>query len=276
MAVQQWTTTGFELTPAGDASPAEGDDRIRELKETAGSLLDKEHIARDAGSTAAQGWHRAGSAIAYYQAAAPTNRPDDATALGATDAGRVWIDSDDGGAKYWDGSAFQWVYGQDLKTSANVVFTTVNGMTDAEMSQIENIGTTTISAAQWGYLGGLNQALATTSNVTHANVTASGDVSVTGGITAHSYITPNTLLDSSSPTNGQIYTALSADLEDGGTMMVSGGIGTGGNDLLAVGYATRSGTTITVHGVRSTTGAYGAVSCVSGGSTTYSAVLLAW
>lgn len=111
MAVQQWTTTGFELTPAGDASPAEGDDRIRELKETAGSLLDKEHIARDAGSTAAQGWHREGSAIVYYEAAEPTNRPDDATALGATDAGRLWYDSDDGSLLIYTGSAWTEVHG---------------------------------------------------------------------------------------------------------------------------------------------------------------------
>ena len=107
MAVQQWTANPFELSPADSDSPAEGAERIRELKETAGSLLDKEHKARDAGSVAAQGWHRSGSAIAYYAGTEPTTRPDGTTALAASDAGRLWTDSGDGTLDYWDGSSFE-------------------------------------------------------------------------------------------------------------------------------------------------------------------------
>ena len=39
------------------------------------------------------------------------------------------------------------------------------------MNQLKNIGLTTISTTQWGYLGNLNQDLNTASNVTFNNVT---------------------------------------------------------------------------------------------------------
>ncbi len=58
-------------------------------------------------------------------------------------------------------------------------------LTYAEVSQLGNIGTTTISAAQYGYLGALDQGLATTSDVTHANFTVTGAV-VKNGTTATS------------------------------------------------------------------------------------------
>ena len=54
-----------------------------------------------------------------------------------------------------------------LDVSAGTL-TTANGiesLTTAEVDQLENIGTTTISAGQWGYLGGMNQDVITTSDV---------------------------------------------------------------------------------------------------------------
>jgi hypothetical protein len=50
----------------------------------------------------------------------------------------------------------------------------INGTTlDFDIwQQLHNIGTTTISATQWGYLGGQDQAVATTSAPTFLNVTA--------------------------------------------------------------------------------------------------------
>ena len=123
MAVQQWTTNPFEMSPQDSDSPAEGAQRIRELKETAGSLLDKEHKARDAGSVAAQGWHRSGSAITYYTASEPTTRPDETTALDASDAGRLWVDSGTGLLQAFDGSAWEDVItDQSLKAGDNVTF----------------------------------------------------------------------------------------------------------------------------------------------------------
>ena len=47
----------------------------------------------------------------------------------------------------------------------------LSGLTTAEVNQLKNIGLTTISTTQWGYLGNLNQDLTTASNVTFNNVT---------------------------------------------------------------------------------------------------------
>ncbi len=47
-------------------------------------------------------------------------------------------------------------------------------LTAVELTQLQAIGATTISAAQWGYLGGLDQALSTTSNVVFAGFTSTG------------------------------------------------------------------------------------------------------
>lgn len=70
----------------------------------------------------------------------------------------------------------------DLDVGGNLTVTgTMGGLTAAERTQLANIDTTTISTTQWGYLGGLNQALATSSSPTFAALTVVGDM---GGITA--------------------------------------------------------------------------------------------
>ena len=51
------------------------------------------------------------------------------------------------------------------KTVAASQVTEISGLTAVEGAQLENIGSTTISATQWGYLGAFNQALVTTSDV---------------------------------------------------------------------------------------------------------------
>ena len=51
------------------------------------------------------------------------------------------------------------------KTVAASQVTEISNLTAAEGAQLEAIGTTTISATQWGYLGAFDQALATTSDV---------------------------------------------------------------------------------------------------------------
>jgi hypothetical protein len=62
----------------------------------------------------------------------------------------------------------------------------IEALTTAEVDQLENIGTTTISAAQWVYLGASDQALATSDSITHVNFTATGYIysSLTNSITA--------------------------------------------------------------------------------------------
>jgi len=63
--------------------------------------------------------------------------------------------------------------------------TELSNLTAAEGAQLENIGSTTISATQWGYLGGSNQNVKTNSDVTFAsaslsNVVISGNLTVLG------------------------------------------------------------------------------------------------
>lgn len=49
--------------------------------------------------------------------------------------------------------------------------TSINSVSSTELSQLTNIDATTISSAQWGYLGALDQALATTDSTSFAQVT---------------------------------------------------------------------------------------------------------
>lgn len=67
--------------------------------------------------------------------------------------------------------------------SADLDVYTANPLLTAELQQLQNIDTTTISAAQWGYLGSADQATATTDNVTFNNVTT-GDLTATGAFTS--------------------------------------------------------------------------------------------
>lgn len=99
--------TAFEAVPAGGASPTGGDDAIRDLKGAVRERVIKEHVMDLSGGVAADdGWHREGSAIAYYESSAPTNRPDAATSLDSDDAGRLWYDTDTGLVSIWSGSAW--------------------------------------------------------------------------------------------------------------------------------------------------------------------------
>ena len=61
--------------------------------------------------------------------------------------------------------------------------TELSNLTAVEGAQLENIGTTTISATQWGYLGGSNQNVKTNSDVTFNDINASGDVVISGDFT---------------------------------------------------------------------------------------------
>jgi len=74
------------------------------------------------------------------------------------------------------------VDGRDVSTDGtnlDTLYTTIglSALTAAEVDQLENIGVTTVSAAQWGYLGALDQGLATTNNVTFNTVTATTSIS---------------------------------------------------------------------------------------------------
>jgi len=87
---------------------------IRTAKDQLKTRLDKEHTAVVTGTgdddTGLK--HKAGSARAYYQAVAPVYRPDRGSAdgegtgvaLDASDAGRLWLDTDDTSLSIFNGS----------------------------------------------------------------------------------------------------------------------------------------------------------------------------
>lgn len=97
------TGTGYDETAPADTDLAKNEAKeTRDLRKRVRIMNDKEHAS--AGVASAGGEHKAGSAKTYYGGAAPTQRPDAATALGVADAGRLWMD----GAvlKIWSGSAW--------------------------------------------------------------------------------------------------------------------------------------------------------------------------
>lgn len=82
--------------------------------------------------------------------------------------------------------------GGDLSgTAANATVTKVQGvaLTSGEATQLANIDSTTITATQWGYLGGLDQSVATTDSPTFANLTVTSDLSVGGDLTVTGTVT---------------------------------------------------------------------------------------
>ena len=108
-AAVSWTA-GFEATPANSDQVSQGDDRIRELKETVRDHAEVEH-RWGAGAPDSTGRHREGSAVAWYESSCPTsNTAGDAltgtATYGTDDAGRLCKDSDDGISYIWEGAAW--------------------------------------------------------------------------------------------------------------------------------------------------------------------------
>lgn len=102
--VHDGTGSAWSETDPQDGDPKlDGAQEIRDLRTGLRKRLEYEHTTP--ASSTAGGKHKQGSAKAYQQASAPTQQPDGSTALGASDAGRVWID-DTGLLKWWDGSQF--------------------------------------------------------------------------------------------------------------------------------------------------------------------------
>ena len=121
-------------------------------------------------NSADQGTHKAGSALAYYQAAAPTERPSGDT-LDADDAGRFWINSDDGTVDYWDGSAFQSITTPASATTQGIVETedsatvkcAVIDIGDWNMN-VSGTGSNTVNVVHGLTFGNIRQVYATVRN----------------------------------------------------------------------------------------------------------------
>lgn len=82
--------------------------------------------------------------------------------------------------------------------------TNFNLLTDSEVTQVSNIGALTISATNWGYLAGTNQALTTTSNVAFGNIsgtwTGSAIPAARGGTSLSSFASDLMLYSSAANT----------------------------------------------------------------------------
>lgn len=80
---------------------------INALRQAVRLRMAKEHETPDAASVG--GEHLHGSARVYYQAAAPTFKPDGVTDLDDEDDGRLWLDSDNNKIYVYSAATDSWV-----------------------------------------------------------------------------------------------------------------------------------------------------------------------
>lgn len=73
-----------------------------------------------------------------------------------------------------------------LSSTAGIVtgIVSLNGLLDAEITQLKNIDTTAISATQWGYLGAMNQSVASSANVSFNQISGTIQTAIQGNITS--------------------------------------------------------------------------------------------
>lgn len=130
-----------ETSPALADPRRQGAAEILALRLGVNSRISKEHEELDAAEVG--GEHLAGSAKTYHQATAPTLRPDGTTALDADDAGRLWLDTDDGRLFRWTGSAWAVVVPNGLSNFNKVI--SVSTGVDTTFPQTQ----TTLQAGTW-------------------------------------------------------------------------------------------------------------------------------
>jgi hypothetical protein len=101
-----WDST-FETVPAGSDNLSVGDDAIRALKAAISTRFGREHHGLTSDTNSKHGWHKAGSAVAFYQVSAPTAKPEASGAvLDTDDTGRLFHRSGDNVLLVWTGSAW--------------------------------------------------------------------------------------------------------------------------------------------------------------------------
>lgn len=88
--------SAYEDQPGIDESPSLGYKEFNDLKENIRLRIDNEHVFDPAApADSQQGWHKQGSAVIYYGAAEPEQRPDGTTAFTTADLGRLWYNTDE-------------------------------------------------------------------------------------------------------------------------------------------------------------------------------------
>ena len=109
MAMSITVDATYLTQPAESESLADGDDAIRNTRKSWQERAEVEHLGKITDTQGNHGTHRAGSAKCYYQAAAPTLRPDGVTALTDDDKGRLWLDTDTDILYIYKGTVAGWV-----------------------------------------------------------------------------------------------------------------------------------------------------------------------
>jgi hypothetical protein len=101
--------SAFEALPAGGDNLSVGDDAIRLFKNYVSTRFGREHYGLITDTAAMHGWHKAGSAVAFWQASAPTTKPEaSGGSLDVDDAGRTFFRSTDRVMFVWDGTDLAW------------------------------------------------------------------------------------------------------------------------------------------------------------------------
>ena len=99
--------SAFESVPAGSDNLSVGDDAIRALKAAVSTRFGREHYGLTSDTNSKHGWHKPGSAVTFYQASAPTTKPEaSGAALDTDDSGRLFLRSGDTILLVWNGSAW--------------------------------------------------------------------------------------------------------------------------------------------------------------------------
>jgi len=100
---------------------------------------------------------------------------------------------------------------------ANLDTYSTTPLSTGELEQLQNINLTTITSTQWGYLGGIDQALATTDNVIFTDATITGAFTSVG-IDDNATTTKATLTDAGLSIAGNITTTTGSIQADTGNL----------------------------------------------------------
>jgi hypothetical protein len=148
------------------------------------------------------------------------------------------------------------------KTIAASQVTEISNLTTAEGAQLENIGTTTISSTQWGYLGASDQGIATSDDVEFNTLTLNG-TAITATATELNYtdgVSSNIQTQLNNLSGTDIAITLTGDATGSGTITNLGDVSfattlagtfagdkTFSNNVVISGNLTVSGTTTSVN-----------------------------
>lgn len=127
------------------------------------------------------------------------------------------------------GSAQVAMTGDVTGTAAATTVGKVQGvaLTSGEMTQVANIGSTTISSTQWGYVGNANQNVRTTDSPTFVGGTFTGDVSVAGDLVVQGDLTSLQTTNLNIEDQFILINSGSADAKDAGFIFANRTTGTG-------------------------------------------------